>query len=153
MIAIFSKQFSFTGKVSLKQFSTGRVNKHKSNKIKENSNTVRHLNNGTDHRHSKSCCDQSSPARRTNKLFNSVLFTVSGKCHKTPLRKGQHWFRKWLGAFQQQAITWANVDPDLIRHIASLGHNDLSIIKSSYVCRNIVKFLLLKFVSQVFHET
>ena len=41
------------------------INKHKSNKIKENSNTVRHLNNGTDHRHSKSCCDQSSPARRT----------------------------------------------------------------------------------------
>ena len=43
------------------------INKHKSNKIKENSNTVRHLNNGTDHRHSKSCCDQSSPARRTIK--------------------------------------------------------------------------------------
>ena len=42
------------------------INKHKSNKIKENSNTVRHLNNGTDHRHSKSCCDQNSPARRTN---------------------------------------------------------------------------------------
>ena len=41
------------------------IDKHKSNKIKENSNTVRHLNNGTDHRHSKSCCDQSSPARRT----------------------------------------------------------------------------------------
>ena len=41
------------------------INKHKSNKITENSNTVRHLNNGTDHRHSKSCCDQSSPARRT----------------------------------------------------------------------------------------
>ena len=41
------------------------INKHKSNKIKENSNTVRHLNNGTDHHHSKSCCDQSSPARRT----------------------------------------------------------------------------------------
>ena len=41
------------------------INKHKSNKIKENSDTVRHLNNGTDHRHSKSCCDKSSPARRT----------------------------------------------------------------------------------------
>ena len=41
------------------------INKHKSNKIKENSNTVRHLNDGTDHHHSKSCCDQSSPARRT----------------------------------------------------------------------------------------
>ena len=45
------------------------INKHKSNKIKENSNTVRHLNNGTDHRHSKSCCDQSSPARRTMKFM------------------------------------------------------------------------------------
>ena len=44
------------------------INKHKSNKIKENSNTVRHLNNGTDHRHSKSCCDQRSPARRTMKF-------------------------------------------------------------------------------------
>ena len=26
----------------------------------------------------------------------------------------------------QQAITWANVDPDLCRHLASLGHNELS---------------------------
>ena len=43
------------------------INKHKSNKIKETSNTVRHLNNRTDHRHSKSRCDQSSPARRTIK--------------------------------------------------------------------------------------
>ena len=49
------------------------INKHKSNKIKENSNTVRHLNNGTDHRHSKSCCDQSSPARRTITLTNLGL--------------------------------------------------------------------------------
>ena len=52
------------------------INKHKSNKIKENSNTVRHLNNGTDHRHSKSCCDQSSPARRTikNEGRGSLLY-------------------------------------------------------------------------------
>ena len=49
------------------------INKHKSNKIKENSNTVRHWNNGTDHRHSKSCCDKSSPARRTKRI-----------CIKTP---------------------------------------------------------------------
>ena len=49
------------------------INKHKSNKIKENSNTVRHLNNGTDRRHSKSCCDQSSPARRTIKRNNKWL--------------------------------------------------------------------------------
>ena len=30
-----------------------------------------------------------------------------------------------LGAIRQQAITWANVDPDLCRHVASLGHNEL----------------------------
>ena len=48
------------------------INKHKSNKIKENSNTVRHLNNGTDHRHSKSRCDQSSPARRTTNSRKDV---------------------------------------------------------------------------------
>ena len=39
---------------------------------------MRHLNNGTDHRHSKSCCDQSSPARRTtNKLRNDNVIITS----------------------------------------------------------------------------
>ena len=38
----------------------------------------------------------------------------------------QHWFRKWLGAVRQQAITWANVDPDLCRHMVSLDHNELT---------------------------
>ena len=34
----------------------------------------------------------------------------------------QHWFRWWLGAVRQQAITWAaNVDPDLYHHMALLG--------------------------------
>ena len=32
-----------------------------------------------------------------------------------------HWFWNW-----HQAITWANVDPDLWRHIAPLGHNQLN---------------------------
>ena len=54
------------------------INKHKSNKIKENSNTVRHLNNGTDHRHSKSCCDQSSPARRTIMLSFRMMTSSNG---------------------------------------------------------------------------
>ena len=54
------------------------INKHKSNEIKENSNTVRHLHNGTDHRHSKSCCDQSSPARRTIKDVQSWFDVLSG---------------------------------------------------------------------------
>ena len=38
----------------------------------------------------------------------------------------QHWFSSWLGAVRQQAITWANVDPDLWHHMASLGHNELT---------------------------
>ena len=37
----------------------------------------------------------------------------------------QHWFRKWLGAVMQHAITWANIDLDLYHHISSLGHNEL----------------------------
>ena len=56
------------------------INKHKSNKIKENSNTVRHLNNGTDHRHSKSCCDQSSPARRTMMNWGASAFIMASMC-------------------------------------------------------------------------
>ena len=39
--------------------------------------------------------------------------------------RSQHWFRYWIGAVRQQAITWANVDPDLYCHMASLGHNEL----------------------------
>ena len=38
---------------------------------------------------------------------------------------GQHWFRSWLPAIRQQAITWAKVDPDLCHQMASLGLNEL----------------------------
>ena len=34
-------------------------------------------------------------------------------------------------AVRQQAITWANVDPDICRHMASLGHNELKMEKLS----------------------
>ena len=37
----------------------------------------------------------------------------------------QHLFREWLDAVREQAITWANVDPDLCSHLASLGPNEL----------------------------
>ena len=37
----------------------------------------------------------------------------------------QYWFRYWFGAVKQQAITWANVDPDLCCHMVSLGHSKL----------------------------
>ena len=44
------------------------------------------------------------------------------ECHKISLVTGQYWSRQWLVAIRQQ--TWANVDPDLCRHLASLDHND-----------------------------
>ena len=55
----------------------------------------------------------------------SVEKQSSNECHKTLVMISQHWFRLWLDAVRQQAITWANVDSDLCRHIASLGHNEL----------------------------
>ena len=64
------------------------INKHKSNKIKENSNTVRHLNNGTDHRHSKSRCDQSSPARRTMTCCSDGLLSVRYPVSSSMTRNG-----------------------------------------------------------------
>ena len=50
----------------------------------------------------------------------------SDECNWILLMISQHWLRKWLGAVRQQAITWANVDPNLCRHMASLGHNELT---------------------------
>ena len=46
----------------------------------------------------------------------------SGECQTTPLMMSQHWFRWWIGAVRQGAITWANVDPDICHHMASVGH-------------------------------
>ena len=68
----------------------------------------------------------------SNSLYRTVVWAVdvkllSGECHRTPLMTSQHWFMKWLGAIRQQAIFWANVDPGLYRHRASLGHNELTI--------------------------
>ena len=41
---------------------------------------------------------------------------------------GLHWWSVNIGSgngLVQLAITWANVDPDLYCHLASLGHNEL----------------------------
>ena len=60
------------------------------------------------------------------KLFLSVMADVSlvklspGDCYWTSLMVSQHWFRYWLGAVRHHAITWANIDPDLCHHMASL---------------------------------
>ena len=60
-------------------------------------------------------------------IHSSSLGTVkllSGERHRNSLVGSRHWFRYWLGVIRHQAITWANVDPNLCRHIPSLGHNE-----------------------------
>ena len=42
-----------------------------------------------------------------------------------PIILFQYWFGQWVYAIREQAITWANVDPDLLCHMASLGLNEL----------------------------
>ena len=54
-----------------------------------------------------------------------IVKLPSDECHWTLLMISQHWLRWWLGAVRQQAITWANFDPDLSHHMASLGPNEL----------------------------
>ena len=57
----------------------------------------------------------------------SLVKLPSDECNWILLMICQHWFRKWPGAVRQQAITWASVDPDLCRQMASLGHNELTL--------------------------
>ena len=47
----------------------------------------------------------------------SLVKLPSDECNWILPMISQHWFRWWLGAVRQQAITWVNVDPDLCRHI------------------------------------
>ena len=56
----------------------------------------------------------------------SVVKLPLDKRQWSVLTISQRWFRYWLGAIRQQAITWANVDQDLCRHMASLGHIELT---------------------------
>ena len=53
----------------------------------------------------------------------------------------QHWVGWWLGAIKQ-AITWANADPELCRHMASLGHNADILLPAMEVMFLLVLFLL-----------
>ena len=57
------------------------------------------------------------------------------ECHGTLLMMSQHWFRYWLGAVRQQAITWTNVDIVPCRHMASPGHNELTLVRRSQMWR------------------
>ena len=44
--------------------------------------------------------------------------TADDSKHKTSLMISRHWFRWWLGAVRQQAITWTNVDQVLLRQMS-----------------------------------
>ena len=64
------------------------------------------------------------------------------KCHSLQLQiyythflPLQHLTAVIISAIRQQAITWANVDQDLWRHMASLGHNDLKRCSKGMNCK------------------
>ena len=64
-----------------------------------------------------------------NSLYRIVELSLcvkllSGECHKNSLIETQYWFSYWLASTKQQAITWANLDPDLCHHMVSLSRND-----------------------------
>ena len=66
----------------------------------------------------------------------SLMKLPSDECHWTLLMISQHWFRQWLGAVRQQALTWTNVDSDLCRQMPSLGLNELN----SFSCMKVIVF-------------
>ena len=47
------------------------------------------------------------------------------KCHWILLVISQHWIKWGIGTVRQLTITWANVNPDLCRNVASPGQNEL----------------------------
>ena len=56
---------------------------------------------------------------------NLLMIMSSDECHSTLRMISEHWFRWWLGAVRQQAMTWTSVDQDLQRHMASLSPNEV----------------------------
>ena len=59
-------------------------------------------------------------------LLRMIFFTHKIAFSWMPLNlangKSPSGFSWWLGAIRKQAITWANVDPDLSYHMVSLGY-------------------------------
>ena len=69
-------------------------------------------------------------------MFWDVFFMVF-------LIASHYWFRWWLGAIRQQAITWANVDNDDWQIILSLRDNELRLNHALHLKCQFV-FILLK---------
>ena len=131
------------------------INKHKSNKIKENSNTVRHLNNGTDHRHSKSCCDQSSPARRTMSCVSQYIpKKMCTACALLWVWRNNE--QIWLNVSHESAPTDDNHNKILKQILTHWGQDKMAatladdIFKCIFVNENIwILIRTLKFVPEV----
>ena len=75
----------------------------------------------------------------TNSFYKLISWALTvklvlGECRWAPLIISQHWFRWWLGAIRQQAITWADIDPELCHHMVSLGHNELTHLLVPHIC-------------------
>ena len=69
------------------------------------------------------------------KLMGELFFVKfpSDECHWLSLMISQHWFRQWFGAIRQQAITCTNIQPNICRHMASLGQNEWMTTLQSFV--------------------
>ena len=65
-----------------------------------------------------------------------------GECYQTLLIKSQHWFRWWLGAVRQQAITVLKINPFLCCHMTSQVHNGLTFYLIFMFC-NLLHLLFL----------
>ena len=65
------------------------------------------------------------PMARIKFLSTSCEIALRWITQKTLIITQQR-FKQWLGAIRHQAIGWANVDPDLCRHMTSLGYNELT---------------------------
>ena len=66
----------------------------------------------------------------TVRLYRVVAWALAVKllwseCNRTSLLESQHWFRWWLVAIRQQAISWASIHLNLCRHMESQVHNVL----------------------------
>ena len=55
----------------------------------------------------------------------SIVKLSSDGCHQTLLMISQYWQGNDL-VTSGNSFGWASVDPDLLCHVASLGHNELT---------------------------
>ena len=84
------------------------------------------------------------------RFLSSDVFMImpSDACqHTLLLIINLHWFGEWLGATRQQAITWAKVGPHQCLHMASLGHNELSLNNLLSTRYRVTDFIQSRYIS------